>query len=87
MRIANHHTSSYHGHSQEICGLQWSHDGKLLASGGNDNTLNIWDASAMSTTTTVTPHEITTPLFSLCEHLAAVKVSFSFSFLLTKSSI
>ncbi|KAI9149141.1 Meiosis-specific APC/C activator protein AMA1 [Paramyrothecium foliicola] len=24
-------------HTQQICGLAWSHDGKLLATGGNDN--------------------------------------------------
>lgn len=33
------------GHSQEICGLRWSPDGKHLASGGNDNVVNIWDAN------------------------------------------
>ena len=25
------------GHSQEVCGLRWSPDHQLLASGGNDN--------------------------------------------------
>ena len=38
-------TSVLRGHSQEICGLSWSSDGKLLASGSNDNTLRIWDAA------------------------------------------
>jgi cell division cycle protein 20 (cofactor of APC complex) len=33
------------GHRQEVCGLRWSPDGTQLASGGNDNILNIWDAS------------------------------------------
>lgn len=31
------------GHTQEVCGLKWSPDGSLLASGGNDNALMIWD--------------------------------------------
>ncbi|KIK60513.1 hypothetical protein GYMLUDRAFT_167917 [Collybiopsis luxurians FD-317 M1] len=35
------------GHTQEVCGLKWSGDGgiqsSLLASGGNDNKLCIWD--------------------------------------------
>lgn len=31
------------GHTQEVCGLQWSPSGVNLASGGNDNLLNIWD--------------------------------------------
>jgi WD40 repeat protein len=30
------------GHSAEICGLEWSRDGKTLASGGNDNKLMLW---------------------------------------------
>jgi cell division cycle 20-like protein 1 (cofactor of APC complex) len=30
------------GHRQEVCGLKWSYDGKLLASGGNDNKLMVW---------------------------------------------
>lgn len=32
------------GHRQEVCGLQWSYDGQYLASGGNDNRLNIWSS-------------------------------------------
>ena len=31
------------GHAQEVCGLKWSPSGTQLASGGNDNLLNIWD--------------------------------------------
>jgi len=31
------------GHSQEICGLKWSPDDRLLASGGNDNKLFLWN--------------------------------------------
>nr|CAD7432794.1 unnamed protein product [Timema monikensis] len=30
------------GHTQEVCGLKWSPDGKYLASGGNDNMLCVW---------------------------------------------
>jgi cell division cycle 20-like protein 1 (cofactor of APC complex) len=29
-------------HTQEVCGLKWSNDGRLLASGGNDNKLMVW---------------------------------------------
>lgn len=29
------------GHRQEVCGLKWSTDHQLLASGGNDNTVNL----------------------------------------------
>lgn len=31
-------------HKSEVCGLKWSHDGRELASGGNDNLLCIWSA-------------------------------------------
>jgi cell division cycle protein 20 (cofactor of APC complex) len=31
------------GHTGEVCGLRWRPDGELLASGGNDNVVNIWD--------------------------------------------
>ncbi|ORX99250.1 WD40 repeat-like protein [Basidiobolus meristosporus CBS 931.73] len=33
------------GHTQEVCGLKWNADEELLASGGNDNSVRIWDAS------------------------------------------
>ena len=38
-----HATATLRGHTQEVCGLEWSLDGTQLASGGNDNLLNIWD--------------------------------------------
>lgn len=30
-------------HFGEICGLNWNPNGYQLASGGNDNLINIWD--------------------------------------------
>ncbi|KAB5593480.1 APC/C activator protein CDC20 [Ceratobasidium theobromae] len=60
--------SKLYGHRQEICGLKWSlpsdefvRDPVMLASGGNDNKLFVWD----------TRH--TTPLWKFHEHTAAVK--------------
>ena len=43
VRTLRHHTSTYRGHHQEVCGLTWSPDGSTLASGGNDNLLCLWD--------------------------------------------
>eukprot|EP01006_Ploeotia_vitrea_P060181 TRINITY_DN75446_c0_g1_i1.p1 TRINITY_DN75446_c0_g1~~TRINITY_DN75446_c0_g1_i1.p1 ORF type:complete len:495 (-),score=30.89 TRINITY_DN75446_c0_g1_i1:398-1882(-) len=42
-RAASSVVATLTGHSQEVCGLRWSYDGSQLASGGNDNVLNIWD--------------------------------------------
>ncbi|KAH8987583.1 WD40-repeat-containing domain protein [Lactarius akahatsu] len=43
VRIARHKVMELLGHSGEVCGLKWRADGELLASGGNDNVVNIWD--------------------------------------------
>lgn len=70
VRVAKHHISTLHGHQDfEVCGLKWSPDGTQLASGGNDNVLNIWDKNqAVSSGSTITQ-----PRFSIREHTAAVK--------------
>ncbi|KAF6727589.1 fizzy-related protein homolog [Oryzias latipes] len=49
------------GHRQEVCGLKWSTDHQLLASGGNDNKLLVWN------------HSSVVPVQQYTEHLAAVK--------------
>lgn len=48
-------------HTQEICGLEWSPDGKQLASGANDNLVHLWDVDSG------------TPRHVLTEHKSAVK--------------
>lgn len=35
-------------HKAEVCGLKWSRRGNMLASGGNENHVYIWDSSKMS---------------------------------------
>ncbi|XP_073227761.1 cell division cycle protein 20 homolog [Porites lutea] len=67
VRVANHHVATLARHSQEVCGLKWSPDGKYLASGGNDNLLLIWDA------TVNTISNSNTPLYTFNQHQAAVK--------------
>ncbi|MBN3293613.1 CDC20 protein, partial [Polypterus senegalus] len=42
VRVAEHHIATLSGHSQEVCGLKWSPDGKYLASGANDNLVYVW---------------------------------------------
>lgn len=53
---------TFHGHKQEVCGLKWSPDKAVLASGGNDNQLLLWSRSQPSQ-----------PLHVFHDHLAAVK--------------
>ncbi|KAH8102320.1 WD40-repeat-containing domain protein [Cristinia sonorae] len=43
VRVARHKVGELLGHQGEVCGLKWRSDGELLASGGNDNVVNIWD--------------------------------------------
>ncbi|XP_018025327.1 cell division cycle protein 20 homolog [Hyalella azteca] len=61
VRVAQHATAVVNAHNQEVCGLAWNSEGRLLASGGNDNIVNIWDARN------------TTALHRLSNHQAAVK--------------
>ncbi|XP_041483134.1 cell division cycle protein 20 homolog [Lytechinus variegatus] len=65
VRIADHLVASIEGHTQEVCGMAWSPDFKYIATGGNDNVLNIWDS-----TRALAGSE---PLYSLAQHQAAVK--------------
>ncbi|XP_070502567.1 cell division cycle protein 20 homolog [Chironomus tepperi] len=66
VRQRDHQVGTSNGHTQEICGLKWSLDKKYLASGGNDNIVNVWAAEGTSGTTS-------TPLHVLNEHQAAVR--------------
>ena len=43
VRVSKHKVMELLGHTGEVCGLKWRSDGELLASGGNDNVVNIWD--------------------------------------------
>ena len=69
VRVENHHVATLESHTQEVCGLKWSPDGKYLASGGNDNMVNVWDASAGTGTA---------PVYSFTQHRSAVKVNAMF---------
>src|ERR1700712_2895851 len=49
------------GHRQEVCGLKWNHEDGQLASGGNDNSLMVWEKLNAE------------PTYKWKEHQAAVK--------------
>ncbi|TNN40607.1 Cell division cycle protein 20 [Liparis tanakae] len=63
VRVADHHIGTLTGHTQEVCGLQWSPDGRYLASGGNDNMVHVWPRV----------QEGSQPVRSFSEHQGAVK--------------
>lgn len=65
VRSREHKIATLSGHTQEVCGLKWSTDSKYLASGGNDNLVNIWSNTGNSTNTE--------PIHVLNEHQAAVR--------------
>lgn len=67
VRQRDHLIASIPAHTQEICGLKWSPDGKYLASGGNDNTLNIWPSIQNQF------YSASQPVHSFTQHQAAVK--------------
>ncbi|XP_054006881.1 cell division cycle protein 20 homolog [Hylaeus anthracinus] len=67
VRQREHLISTINAHAQEVCGLKWSPDGKYLASGGNDNMLQIWPSISGQN------HTHIQPLYSLNQHQAAVK--------------
>ena len=48
VRIKESKVSTLIGHASEVCSLSWSPDGRLLASGGDDNKLCIWDINNSS---------------------------------------
>lgn len=76
VRVAEHAVGELNNHTQDVCGLAWSPDGRYLASGGNDNVLNIWNNRLGGDSQ---------PLHTLTHHLAAVKVVTLLSCLLLKA--
>ncbi|PHU08682.1 Cell division cycle 20.1, cofactor of APC complex [Capsicum chinense] len=67
VRVRSHVVGKYRGHNQEICGLNWSESGQLLASGGNDNLVHIWSLSMGS------PNNSRQWIHRMTDHTAAVK--------------
>ncbi|KAG5500823.1 hypothetical protein JIQ42_04849 [Leishmania sp. Namibia] len=73
-------TSVLRAHETEVCGLKWSPTGAMLASGGNDNQLLLWDRRSIATgshssgdTSGIYRRGECQPLFFLNKHTAAVK--------------
>lgn len=47
LRTPDDYCAHLKGHTHEVCGLKWSLDWTMLASGANDNKLYIWSAAKM----------------------------------------
>ncbi|XP_024873491.1 cell division cycle protein 20 homolog [Temnothorax curvispinosus] len=67
IRERDHLIATINAHAREVCGLKWSPDGQYLASGGNDDMLQIWSSI------TGQRHSQTQPIYSFNHHQAAVK--------------
>ncbi|XP_053666795.1 cell division cycle protein 20 homolog [Anopheles marshallii] len=67
VRSRQHNIGMLQGHTQEVCGLKWSPDGKYLASGGNDNLVHVWSAANGA------PHATGEPLHVFNAHQAAIR--------------
>lgn len=75
VRKPEHLVGKMLSHYQEVCGLKWSPSGQYLASGGNDNKVNIWP--------NMTAGNDTQPIYTLNEHQGAVKVCIHLMFYLS----
>ena len=63
------------GHTQEICGLKWNNEGTMLASGGNDNNLLVWDSHENVISHRFTAHTAAVKAISWNPHKRGVLVS------------
>lgn len=77
VRVADHLLASIPAHSQEVCGLKWSPDGKYLASGGNDNLLNLWssDLGQTSAVHSFNQHQAAVKAVAWCPHQSSLLTS------------
>lgn len=48
VRAPRHKVMEMLGHRDDVCGLEWRSDGELIASGANDNVVNIWDGRVVT---------------------------------------
>ncbi|KDR23412.1 Cell division cycle protein 20-like protein [Zootermopsis nevadensis] len=67
VRQRDHSVAELSSHTQEVCGLKWSPDGRYLGSGGNDHMLYIWPVAAGRA------YSQPRSLYSLSVHQAVVK--------------
>ena len=75
VRIRNHIMSTWDEHEGEVCGLAYKRDGMQLASGGNDNTVKIWDTRTSQSQFTKRNHTAAVKALSWCPYMPNVLAS------------
>jgi cell division cycle 20-like protein 1, cofactor of APC complex len=56
VRAPSAYTFKLNGHKQEVCGIKWSFDEQVLASGGNDNKVFLWSLKMQNELTRFSDH-------------------------------
>ncbi|EDO19453.1 hypothetical protein Kpol_1002p101 [Vanderwaltozyma polyspora DSM 70294] len=69
VRIKNHVVATWEEHSGEVCGLAYKNDGLQLASGGNDNTVVIWDTRTSMPQFVKRTHNAAVKALSWCPYI------------------
>ncbi|XP_068178304.1 cell division cycle protein 20 homolog [Antennarius striatus] len=68
VRVADHHICTVAGHSQDVCGLQWSPNGQYLSSSSKDGVVKVWSRVQEGSISNVQK-----PVHSWSHHQGAVK--------------
>lgn len=75
VRIKKHIVSTWEEHTGEVCGLSYKKDGLQLASGGNDNTVMIWDTRTSLPQWTKRNHNAAIKALSWCPYMPNILAS------------
>ena len=62
----------YEAHRQEVCGVKWSFDGNMVASGGNDNAVSIWDMRTSKIYTKFNEHKAAVKALAWSPHQTSI---------------
>ena len=65
-RIQNSFRAEVQLHNQQVCGMKWNQDGNLLATGGNDNKVSIYDINHNRIVHQFTEHNVAVKALAWC---------------------
>jgi len=75
VRANDDYFCKFKGHKKEICGLKWSYDQNLLASGGNDDKLIVWSLKDQSEVVQISDHKAAVKAIAWSPHQRNVLAS------------